>query len=86
MTLTEKIEAWRERSQIGTACKCGAHSSVPWGEGGQDWLVDHVANAHPQAFDWKQAIVDALDVAQADPKAALEQLRALVDAPAQEQN
>lgn len=78
-TLSEKIEAWRERSQVGTACKCGAHANIPWPEGGKDWLTEHIATAHPEAFDWKMAIKDALELASTDPKAALDQLAALVD-------
>ena len=71
---------WRASQQmVGTGCVCGAHANIPWSEGGQDWLADHVATSHPEAFDWKAAIRDALNVALSDPKAALEQLAALVD-------
>lgn len=79
------IEKWRatvDREgtplRSGTGCKCGAHTSVTWPHGGEDWLVAHVLEVHPMAFDWPAAIRRALTL---KGKEALEELRALVGAP-----
>lgn len=71
------LKEWRERSQTGTSCKCGAHANVPWGEGGEDWLIAHVAEAHRDAFDWRAAVKRALTLPTAEE--TVSELRLLVE-------
>lgn len=61
-SLKELNDKWLSKGMIGTSCKCGAHASIPFSEGGQEWLVGHVAEAHAEAFDWIAAIRKALDM------------------------
>lgn len=46
--------------RTGTSCKCGAHTSAYWQNGGEEWLIAHVAAEHAEAFDWPGAIRKAL--------------------------
>jgi len=59
--LWDTTKDWREeQARTGTACKCGAHTSAQWKEGGAEWLVAHISEQHPKEFDWHGEIRYAL--------------------------
>lgn len=70
------VEDWLVRGMTGTSCKCGAHASIAWSEGGAEWLAGHVATAHAVAFDWVSAVKRALVMG---PKDGLAYLATLIE-------
>lgn len=45
----DEIGQWEQTGpevRTGTACKCGAHTSARWEDGGREWFTGHVLENH----------------------------------------